>query len=267
MSFNEKEFKQKSRKTWSLGSYSEVASILPPMSAHLIRSANVKAGDSVLDVACGPGNTAITAGMKGARVIGIDITPELLEKARLDADIANVGDIDWREGDVENLPFDNNSFDVVLSSVGHMFSPRPEIVTKELLRVTKPSGRISFTTWPPEHVVGKIFAAISKYISKPMYSPPSPMNWGITNKINEYFADSTKYIHFERGVINVPLLSANHYWYFMSSKYGPVINAVKSLNSTQVEELRIDFVKSIEPFIQDNILKLDYLLTTMIKKD
>ncbi|MGD1835909.1 MAG: class I SAM-dependent methyltransferase [Nitrososphaeraceae archaeon] len=267
MSFDENEFKRKSKRTWALGSYNEVATILPPMSAHLIRSAQVKSGDSVLDVACGSGNTAITARRKGAKVVGVDITPELLEKARQEELIAEVKNIEWREGDAENLPFENNSFDVVLSSVGHMFAPRPEVVTKELIRVTKPSGRISFTTWPPEHTIGKIFAVIAKHVPTPFNSPPSPINWGIPNKINEYFIDSIQHIHFERGVINVPVLGANHYWYYMSSKYGPVIRAVKSLNSKELEDLRLDFIKAIEPFIHDNILKLDYLLAMMIKKD
>lgn len=267
MSFSENDIEQESKTTWALGSYFEVARIIPSMSAHLIRSAKVKSADSVLDVACGSGNTAITARRIGAKVVGIDITPELLEKARQEASIAGVSNIDWREGDAENLPFEDNSFDVVLSSVGHMFTPRPDVVTKEIVRVTKPTGRISFTTWPPEHATGQIFEVIAKHAPASHDSPPSPMDWGVPNKIKEYFQDSVKHVHFERGYIKVPILSPNHYWLYMSSKFGPVIRVVNSLESTKLQDLRINFIKAIEPFIHDNLLKLDYLLTMMVKKD
>lgn len=259
---------KKTKTVWALGSYGDVAKILPPMSSHLIRATNVNAKDHVLDVACGPGNTAITAKKIGAEVVvGLDLTPELLERANQEATIAEVKGIKWEEGNVENLPFEDNSFDVVLSSVGHMFAPNQEVVTKELLRVTKPHGRISFTTWPPEHAVGRIFAAISKQIPRDSNYPPSPMNWGIPEIIKKYFENKINDIHFERGIINVPILSSNHYWYEMSTRYGPVINAIKSLDDGNKENLRRNFIKAIDPFISDNILKLDYLLTMIITKE
>ncbi|MGD1837440.1 MAG: class I SAM-dependent methyltransferase [Nitrososphaeraceae archaeon] len=261
------EFKRKSKIRWASGSYAdEVAILFPPMSSHLIRAAKVKSGDLVLDVACGSGNTAITASRTGAKVVGLDITPELLDRAKKEADIAEANNIEWKEGDAENLPFENNSFDIVLSSVGHMFAPSPEIVTKELIRVTKPDGSISFTTWPPEHAIGRIYDTIEKYSPPLSEYPPSPINWGIPDIINKYFENNIKSIHFERGVINIPMLSPNHYWHQMSTRY-PVLGVVQSLNSKKVEDMRIDFIKAIEPFIYDNILKLDYLLTMAVKKE
>ncbi len=141
---------------WSLGSYSEFARFALPVSAHLVRLCNISSPDDrVLDVACGTGNTAITARLiTGAKVAGVDFTPELLALAKEEAFLADVQDIEWKEGNVEDLPYEDESFDVVLSSFGHMFAPHPEVAIKEMLRVTKIEGRIVFSTWPSEMING-----------------------------------------------------------------------------------------------------------------
>jgi SAM-dependent methyltransferase len=187
---SQKDSIQKAKTIWASGSYRDVAVILPPMSAHLVHAAKVKPGDVVLDLACGPGNTAITASRSGAKVVGIDITPELLVNA-----------------DAENLPFEDQSFDVVLSSVGHMFAPDPDSVTSELLRVRKHKARIAFTTWPPEHAIGRIFTAVANYILPLPNAPPSPILWGIPEVIKTRLGKNVEKMHFERGVLHVPMLS------------------------------------------------------------
>jgi SAM-dependent methyltransferase len=119
------DLKEKAKATWALGSYNDIATFLSPMSAHLVRAASVSRGE--LDVACGTGITAITACRAGGKVIGIDLTPELLARAKEEAALAGVTEgIEWKHGDAEDLPFPDNSFDIVLSSLGHMFTPRPE---------------------------------------------------------------------------------------------------------------------------------------------
>ena len=118
------DLKEKAKATWALGSYNDIATFLSPMSAHLVRAAAVSRGEHVLDVACGTGITAITACRAGGQVIGIDLTPELLERAKEDAALAGVTEgIEWKQGDAEDLPFPDNSFDVVFSSLGHVYSP------------------------------------------------------------------------------------------------------------------------------------------------
>jgi SAM-dependent methyltransferase len=263
------DLKEKARATWALGSYNDIATFLSPMSAHLVRSAGVSSGEHVLDVGCGTGITAITACRAGAKVIGIDLTTELLALAKEEAALAGVSEgIEWKYGDAEDLPFPDNSFDIVFSSLGHMFTPRPEVAAKEIIRVTKDRGRIAFTTWPPEHTVGRFFAAIGKHVPPPTESPPSPMQWGIPEKVRERLGSNVKDLQFERGAVNIPVLSPNHFWQLFSTKYGPLIRAIQALGgqgTTKVEALEHDFIRAITPYIHENLIRLDYLLTLAVK--
>jgi SAM-dependent methyltransferase len=127
------DLKEKAKAIWGLGSYIDIATFLSPMSAHLVRAADVSRGEHVLDVACGTGITTITACRAGAKVIGIDLTPELLERAREEAAIAGLIDgIEWKDGDAEDLPFPDNSFDIVLSSLGHCLLLGQQLLQKSL---------------------------------------------------------------------------------------------------------------------------------------
>jgi len=249
---------------WKLGDYRSISTMLPSISSHLVRSINVQSGEDVLDIACGNGNTAITAGRIGANVTGIDITTELLDLAAEEAKIAQVDGITWRAGDAQNLPFEDESFDVVLSTFGHMFAPQPDLVAKEMMRVTKKGGRIGFATWPPELAIGSIFKANGKHLPKPVNSPPSPILWGVPEVIEKRLNEVSK-VHFERGTALFPILSPNHFWEFMSTKYGPLINTIQILNnrgdSSETDLLRDDFLKAIGPYVFDNSIGLGYLLT------
>lgn len=259
--------KNQAKTMWALGSYGDVSGYLLPMSAHLVRSANVHSGESVLDIACGTGNTTITARKTGALVTGIDLTAELLIRARQEALLAEAYGIEWKEGDAENLPFGDNSFDVVLSSLGHMFAPRPETAASELVRVTKPGGRIAFATWPPELAVGQMFMAMAKHTQQSPNAPPSPLLWGIPDVVRRRLGDgNVGEIHFERDFVNVSILSLNHYWQYMSTKFGPLMLAVKSINDdTKADALKNDFMQAISRYYGDNVLRLDYLVTVAAK--
>src|SRR5580765_7884275 len=127
-------FKEAQREGWA--HFAPLEALTTPPAAELVRRASPRAGQSVLDVACGTGVVAITAARLGARVTGLDLTPELLKRARENAGIADVA-VDWHEGDAEQLPFGDADFDVVLSQFGHMFAPRPEVAVAEMLRVLK----------------------------------------------------------------------------------------------------------------------------------
>jgi ubiquinone/menaquinone biosynthesis C-methylase UbiE len=276
----------KSNNVWALGSYNEFAIFILPVSAHLVRLANISSGYNVLDVACGTGNTAITAKkmVPDIKVTGIDFTSELLTQAREQASIADVGNIEWKEANVEDLPFENEKFDAVLSSFGHMFAPNPQVAIKEMIRVTKPRGCIAFSTWPSELVNGKLFKAMAKHVpantENSVYSSsqseqkqqPSPMQWGNPENIKKLLVDGSSDltigdIHFERGVAKIPVLSPNHYWARTSTKSGPVIQVIQSIKDlSKIEDLKKDVLQAISPYYKDNELKLDYLITVATKK-
>ena len=264
---------QSIRERWALGDYRSIGKVISPVSAKLVRLVNVKPVDSVLDVACGFGNTAITARRAGAKVTGIDITPELLAQAKEEESIAKVSGIDWREGNAENLPFEDESFDIVLSTFGHMFALNQKATAKEMQRVLKKGGRIGFATWSPELAWGRMYATISKYVStvqnnQSLPLPLSPMQWGIPSNIQELLYD-VKDIFFERDTIEYPVLSPNHYWQEMTTKSGSMIQLIRALEKEnkmeKIESIRQDYLKTLEPYIHDNIVRLGYLLTIATK--
>jgi len=261
---------QNNKGTWALGDYRSIGRVISPVSAKLIRLVKVKPTDSVLDIACGFGNTAITARRVGAEVIGLDITPELLAFAKEEEIIAGVSDIEWREGNAENLPFEDESFDVVLSTFGHMFAPNQQSTSKEMLRVLKKGGRIGFATWPPELAIGRIFSVVSKYAPTPVTPiPSSPIEWGNPEKVQQLL-DGVIDIFFERDTVNYPILSPNHYWQEMTAKSGSMIQLIQLLqkedSNEKIESLRKDYLKTIEPYILDNVVRLGYLLTIATKE-
>jgi len=264
----EKSLNTKAENVWKLGDYRSISTMLPPISAHLVRLLNVQSGESVLDVACGNGNTAITAGRKSAKITGIDITSELLDLAAEEAKIAQVDGITWKEGNAQNLPFEDESFDVVLSTFGHMFAPQPDLVSKEVIRVTKKGGRIGFATWPPELAIGSIFRVNSKYLPKNPDAPPSPILWGIPEVVKERLNGISE-IYFERGTAIFPLLSLGHFWEFMSTKYGPLLKTIQLLKNqssdNQINLFRDDFLRAIDPYVVENSIRLGYLLTVARK--
>ncbi|GKS61905.1 methyltransferase type 11 [Candidatus Nitrosocosmicus sp.] len=247
---------------WELGDYRSISTMLPQISFHLVNLLGIQPGESVLDVACGNGNTAITARRRGANVTGVDFTSELLEIAKEEERIAGISGINWKKADAHDLPFEDESFDVVLSTFGHMFATQPDIAAKELIRVTKKGGKIGLATWPPELAIGSIFRVNSKPLPQKPDSPPSPILWGNTDIIQQRLHGLSE-IYFDRGTTVFPILSPNHFWEFMSTKYGPLIKVLEILKDSenQPELLRADFLKAIDPYVVENGLRLGYLLT------
>lgn len=250
--------------SWSLGDYRSRGQSVPPVSARLTRLAKLQAEESVLDVACGYSNTAITARMKGANVTGIDITPKHIALAKEEEKIAGISGIDWKEGDAEDLPFEDESFDVVLSTFGHIFAPNQELAGKEMRRVLKRGGRLGFTSWPPELAVGRLSDVVSNYDHIPSSETSSPYNCGVPDKVIQLLPD-IKDIFFERDTINIPILSPNHYWLDTTTKAGFMIQVIEALENQHDEEkiklFRKDYTKTLEQYISDNVLKMGYLIT------
>ena len=256
--------KDEVKEIWSQGDYRSRGQFFPPVSAYLTRLVKLQTDESVLDVACGYGNTSITARMKGAKVSGIDITPKHIALAKEEEKIAGISGIEWEEGDVEDLPFKDESFDVVLSTFGHIFAPNQELAGKEMLRVLKKGGRLGFTSWPPELVVGKLSEVVCKYNPFPASDAFSPYNWGNPEKVKQLLP-GIKDISFERDTINIPILSPYHYWQDTVTKAGfmiQIIDAIKNENDeSKIKSCREDYVSILKQYISDNVLRLGYLIT------
>jgi SAM-dependent methyltransferase len=177
--------KSKQQAAWSAGNYAIVGTTLQIVGESLCEAVDLRAGQSVLDVAAGNGNAALAAARRWATVIASDYVPALLDQARARA-IANGMKIDFQEADAENLPFAESSFDVVLSTFGVMFTPDQEKAASELMRVCKPGGKIGLANWTPASFIGQLFRIIGTHIP-PAEGVKSPALWGTERRLHEFF--------------------------------------------------------------------------------
>jgi SAM-dependent methyltransferase len=258
-------FKQNQKEGWS--NFIPVEAMTTTTAARLVSFAGIRSGQTILDVGCGTGVVAVTAAQRGAKVHGADLTPALLERARENAQIAGV-EIDWREADVEALPFDDEKFDVVLSQFGHMFAPRPDVAIAEMLRVLKPGGTIAFSTWPPELLIGSSFSLVGKYMPSPPPGISPPPEWGDVAIVRERLGSKVKDIQFDRDRMLFPALSLKHYIAFLERTVGPMIKLVQSLGPTdpaRLAEFRRAYEELARPYFENNLVRQDYLLTRATK--
>lgn len=233
--------------TWAAGDYAAVAELIdeiPPQ--HVLRSAGVGAGQTVLDVATGTGNVALRAADAGADVVGLDLTPELFDVARRRAQALGV-EVDWVAGDAENLPYDDGAFDRVVSTFGVQFAPRHEVVAAELTRVCKPGGAIGLCNWTPEGKVGELFAIMSRYLpAAPAYASPPPL-WGDEAHVRGLFAGCDVDLRFERATTPFRFGSAEHYMSFFETNYGPTVKARERLTAEgSWDDCRTEIVEMME---------------------
>lgn len=182
--------------SWMAGDFGEIAHFNTAEAEKFVQRIGIRPGSRVLDVACGTGNTSIPAARAGASVTGLDIAPNLLTQARQRAEAEKM-DIRFDEGDAEELPYPDQSFDVVLSMYGAMFAPRPDQVAAELARVCKPGGVIAMANWTPEGFVGKSFRVTAKLVPPPPSVPP-PVLWGDEQTVRQRFSGTTSSITVSR---------------------------------------------------------------------
>ena len=231
------ELKAKQRAMWALGEYDRIAEGLAMSTDQTLRVARIRPRERVLDLATGTGITAIAARERGANVTGVDLTPELLVVARKKAEDEGFGDIDFREGDAEALPFADASFDVVLSTCGHMFAPDQPKVAAELARVTRPRGRVVFLAWTPEGGLGGWFRITNKHVPPPA-GLASPFNWGDPDKVHQLLGSAFRDLTFTRGDCPQFGDSPEDIWELFSTRYGPTVRAAASLSGVALEALR-----------------------------
>jgi ubiquinone/menaquinone biosynthesis C-methylase UbiE len=257
-------FKVAQRQNWA--HFAPLEAITTPTAARLVQRAGIHSGQRVLDVACGTGVVSVTAARLGAHVTGLDLTPELLERARENSRIGEL-EIEWLEGDVEKLPFPDATFDAVLSQYGHIFAPRPEVAIAEMLRVLKPGGTIAFSTWPPELLVGRMFALTASYMPPPPGVSP-PWQWGDPDIVRQRLSAAVKDILFDRATMHVAALSPRHHRMASEKTAGAVVRLVETLSASdpaRLEQFRRDYEALAAEYFENNLLRQDYLITRATK--
>lgn len=249
---------------WDSGTYSEFARRYLPMAGQLVEAVGVDSANHVLDIGCGTGNVAITAARHGVAVTGMDIAPSMLEQARTNAEIAAVGNIEWQEGNATDLPFEADAFDVVMSNLGHMYGDPPERTTNEILRVTRPDGRVGFTSWTPTSVFPLIAGLVLTYVPRrhhPEFSEP-PFMWGDPDVVERRLDDQVDTLEFDTETLQYHTLSPSHFWQELSDNSGMLSTLLEEVHDRSA--LREEAIETIEPHFDSgsNAVELEYLLTT-----
>lgn len=234
--------KTRLKATWMSGDYARFAKYLEPGAIEFLRRLAVEPGTRMLDVACGAGQIAIPAARTGVQVTGIDIASNLIEQARSRARAEGV-QVQFDEGDAEMLPYQDASFDLVVSLIGAMFAPRPDEVAAEFVRVCRPGGRIVMANWTPEGHVGQMFKVIGKHVPPPPLMP-SPLKWGDEATARERLREDTASVNVTRRMypMRYPFPPAEVVNFFCTY-YGPTVRAVAALDDKGQAALREELVQ------------------------
>ena len=245
---------------WGSGNYAAVANRISEAGETVVERAGVEPGMDVLDVACGTGNATIPAAKAGARVTGLDFAPRLLEIARERCADAMV-EIDFVEGDAQEMPFPDASFDRVVSTFGHMFAPDHERTAAEMKRVLRPAGAIAVACWTPDGTIGRMVKVTAELVPPPPGSTP-PLLWGTEDHVRELLGEAA----FERREIEWTDESVESYAQFMLESFGPLLNAREVLAERE-SELDVAFTEFLrrENLNDDDTLRFrgEYLLSVV----
>jgi ubiquinone/menaquinone biosynthesis C-methylase UbiE len=242
MSIDVSAVKQGQRRMWAAGDYHEVSRTIQAAADVLVERVGAGPGVELLDVATGTGNVAVPAAEAGARVTGLDLTAELLHVARARAEQAGV-DVHFVEGDAEELPFENDSFDRVSSCFGVMFAPRHEQAAAELVRVARPGATIGVTAWTPEGLNGRMFTTLGSYMPAPPAGLKPLVSWGTEEHVRDLFAGTGAELSFERRTVTFTHDSPESWMEYHESTLGPAIMAKAALESEgRYGELRAELI-------------------------
>ena len=235
--------KARQKATWETGDFGQIARSIENVAEEFMGRQPIRPRSRVLDVACGTGNLAVIAARRGCQVTGIDIARNLIRQAR-DRAAAERLHIDFREGDAEELPFDDGQFDLVVSSFGVMFTPRPDTAAAELRRVTRSGGQVALANWTPEGFIGKIFDVFKAHLPAPPAGVPSPMGWGVEPTVRSRLEQGFDELRLTRRValMRYPFPPAETVEFFRQY-YGPTQRAFASLDSSAQDGLRRDLVE------------------------
>lgn len=224
------DIKAKHRAMWALGDYPSVAAdVVAALGPTLVEACGLQAGDRVLDVAAGSGNASIPAARAGADVVASDLTPELLESGRRQAEALHLS-LDWREADAEALPFADDEFDAVISCLGVMFAPDHQVSADELVRVVHPGGAIGLISWTPEGFIGQMFATMRPYAPPPPAGAKPPPLWGREDHVRALLGDRVTDVVTRREQLTVDCFGTpEEFRDFFKACYGPTIAVYRAI--------------------------------------
>jgi ubiquinone/menaquinone biosynthesis C-methylase UbiE len=232
--------KTRLKAVWMSGDYGTFAKYMEPGALEILASWEIQPGSKLLDIGCGAGQITIPAARAGIQATGVDIATNSLEQARARARAEGLK-VHFDEGDAEQLPYPDASFDTVVSLVGAMFAPRPEKVAAEMTRVTRPGGRILMVNWTATGFVGQMFKAIAKHVP-PAPGIPSVMLWGDEATVRERLKDGIKALKLTKRIypswtypFSVPEVVE-----FFRQNYGPMQRAFAALEPNHQQALRQD---------------------------
>jgi SAM-dependent methyltransferase len=243
------ELKARHRAMWASGDYpSMVETFLLPLGPTLVQACGIGPGMTVLDVAAGTGNASIPAAQTGAKVTASDLTPELLDAGRARAESEGLV-LDWVQADAEHLPFEDASFDVVMSSIGAMFAPHHQEVADELVRVCRPGGTIGMLNWTPEGMIGALFRTMGPFAPPPPPGASSPPLWGGEDHVKELFGDRVDLHTLRREDLSITAFEhPRDYGEHFKAKYGPTIVAQANARKNGQET---EFVEALNSFCDE----------------
>lgn len=238
--------KTRQQSAWSSGDYAVVGTTLQIVGEELCETLDLRAGQKVLDVAAGNGNIALAAARRWCEVVATDYVPALLERARERAGAERLR-IEFREADAEALPFENGTFDAVLSTFGVMFTPDQERAAAELARVCRSGGKIGLANWTPDGFIGQVFKTLGKYIAPPA-GVRSPAQWGTRERVAELFGPAARSITTTPRDFVFRYRSPEHWLDVFKTYYGPMLKAFETLDSGGRAGLTSDLLALIGDF-------------------
>jgi ubiquinone/menaquinone biosynthesis C-methylase UbiE len=230
--------KTRQQAAWSSGDYAIIGTTLQIVGEELCEALDLRAGSKVLDVAAGNGMASLAAARRWCNVTSTDYVPALLERGRARASADGLS-IEFKQADAEALPFDDASFDVVISTFGVMFTPNQAQAASELARVCKRGGRIGLASWTPEGFIGQVFKTLGKYLPPPA-GAKSPALWGKRAALDEMLGSQASSIRAEPRLFNFRYKSPEHFLEVFKTFYGPVLKAFAALDAASQQDLHND---------------------------
>jgi ubiquinone/menaquinone biosynthesis C-methylase UbiE len=238
--------KARQQRAWSAGDYAVVGTTLQIVGEQLCEALDIRSGQSVLDVAAGNGNASLAAARRWCNVVATDYVPALLDRARERAEAERLS-IEFREADAEALPFSDESFDVVVSTFGVMFTSDQERAAAELIRVCRSGGKIGLANWTPDGFIGQLFKTIGTYMPPPA-GAKSPALWGTRKRLAELFELQASSVKARPRHFVFRYRSAEHWLGVFRTYYGPVLKTFEALMPPAQAELERDLLKLVARF-------------------